>query len=102
MAGRPPVDRGKQGLKRSGMTDDRRPLGRSPDAGRAAGASGGRAASRHGRAVPATASRTRCHERRATVIHAFFGLSDTIIAVRSLIRRAWTTHRWNNRPNRRP
>jgi hypothetical protein len=44
----------------------------------------------------------RCHERRATVIDAFFDLADTIITVRSLIRRAWTTHRWDQRPNRRP
>lgn len=34
------------------------------------------------------------YERRATVINAFFDLADT---VRSLIRRACTTHRWHNR-----
>ncbi|GHH27288.1 IS5 family transposase [Streptomyces lanatus] len=39
----------------------------------------------------------RCYERRITVIEAFFDL-----AVRSLIRRAWTTHRWDVRPQRRP
>ncbi|MFE2093454.1 IS5/IS1182 family transposase, partial [Streptomyces sp. NPDC059460] len=44
----------------------------------------------------------RCYERRATVIDAFFDLADTIITVRSLIRQAWTTHRWADRPNRRP
>jgi hypothetical protein len=33
---------------------------------------------------------------------AFFDLADTIITVRSLTRRAWTTHRWDERPNRRP
>ena len=44
----------------------------------------------------------RCYERRATVIDAFFDLADTIITVRSLIRRAWTTHRWDARPRRRP
>ncbi|MCW2862165.1 MAG: family transposase [Actinoallomurus sp.] len=44
----------------------------------------------------------RCFERRATVIDAFFDLADTIITVRSLIRRSWTTHRWDNRPSRRP
>ena len=32
----------------------------------------------------------RCYERRETVINAFFDLADTIITVRSLIRRAWT------------
>ena len=28
-------------------------------------------------------------------------LPDTIITVRSLIRQAWTTHHWDERPNRR-
>ncbi|KAB1138972.1 IS5/IS1182 family transposase, partial [Streptomyces luteolifulvus] len=31
-----------------------------------------------------------------------FDLADTIITVRSLIRQAWTTHRWDERPHRRP
>jgi len=44
----------------------------------------------------------RCHERTEIVIDAFFDLADAIITVRSLIRRAWTTHRWDNRPARRP
>ena len=44
----------------------------------------------------------RCYERRAPVVHAFFDLTDTIITVRSLIRRAWMTHRMDERPNRRP
>ncbi|MFJ1609394.1 IS5/IS1182 family transposase, partial [Streptomyces sp. NPDC088253] len=44
----------------------------------------------------------RCYERRAPVVNAFFDLTDTIITVRSLIRRAWMTHRWDERPNRRP
>jgi transposase len=44
----------------------------------------------------------RCYERRETVIHALFDLADAIITVRSLIRHAWTTHRWDTRPNRRP
>ncbi|SCF56417.1 Transposase DDE domain-containing protein [Streptomyces sp. Ncost-T10-10d] len=44
----------------------------------------------------------RCYERRATVIDAFFDLTGAIITVRSLIRRAWTTHRWDERPHRRP
>jgi hypothetical protein len=29
-------------------------------------------------------------------------LANAIIIVRRLIRRAWTTHRWHNRPGRRP
>jgi transposase len=44
----------------------------------------------------------RRYERRVPVIDAFFDLADTITAVRSLIRRSWTTHRWGERPNRRP
>jgi transposase len=44
----------------------------------------------------------RCYERRENVIHAFLDLADAIITLRSLIRRAWTTHRWDNRPTRRP
>lgn len=160
VAGRSPVDRGKQGLKRSGMTDGYGiPLGRvlaganrhdSPllaptldllddlgplpqditvhlDAGydsdkiRAVLAERGL----HGRIAhkgekaPIQASQrwhverahawqnafqrlARCYERRATVINAFFDLADSIITVRSLIRRAWTTHRWDERPHRRP
>jgi hypothetical protein len=43
-----------------------------------------------------------CYERCENVIDAFFDLADAIITLRSLIRRAWTTHRWNNRPARRP
>jgi hypothetical protein len=31
-----------------------------------------------------------------------FDLADTIITVRSLIRQAWTTYRWDERPRRRP
>ena len=42
----------------------------------------------------------RCYERRENVINAFFDLADAIITLRSLIRRAWTTHRWDNRPTR--
>ncbi|GAA4513566.1 hypothetical protein GCM10023191_080860 [Actinoallomurus oryzae] len=43
----------------------------------------------------------RCYERCENVIDAFFDLADAIITLRNLIRRAWTTHRWNNRPARR-
>jgi transposase len=43
----------------------------------------------------------RCYERRAAVVEAFFDLADTVIIVRSLIRRSWPTHRWDNRPTRR-
>ena len=36
----------------------------------------------------------RCYERHEDVINASFGLADTIITVRSLIRQAWITYRW--------
>ncbi|MFI6801863.1 IS5 family transposase [Streptosporangium canum] len=42
----------------------------------------------------------RCYERCARVVEAFFDLADAIITVRSLIRRAWITHRWETRPSR--
>lgn len=160
VAGRSPADRGKRGLKRSGMTDGHGiPLGRglaganhhdSPllappldlldDLGPLpddvtvhldAGYDSDKTRTlltdrdRHGRIAhkgekaPIQASRrwhverthawqnafhrlARCYERLATVIDAFFDLADTIITVRSLIRRAWRTHRWDERPNRRP
>jgi transposase len=44
----------------------------------------------------------RCYERREQVINAFFDLADAIITVRSLIRQAWMTHRWDTRPSHRP
>jgi IS5 family transposase len=44
----------------------------------------------------------RCYERREIVVEAFFDLADTIITIRSLIRQAWITHRWDTRPTRRP
>lgn len=44
----------------------------------------------------------RCYERREHVINAFFDLADAIITLRRLIRCAWTTHRWDTRPARRP
>ncbi|MEU6970819.1 IS5 family transposase [Kitasatospora aureofaciens] len=159
-AGRSPVDRGKQGMKRSGMTDGYGiPLGRvlaganrhdSPllaptldllselgplpdhitvhlDAGYDFAGTRSELNDRglhgqiahKGEKAPIQASRrwyverthawqnafhrlARCYERRTTVINAFFDLADTIITVRTLIRRAWTTHRWDARPRRRP
>ncbi len=44
----------------------------------------------------------RCYERRTIVIEAYFDLADAIITVRKLIRRAWSTHRWDTRPSKRP
>jgi transposase len=44
----------------------------------------------------------RCYERRHDVVKALLDLADTIITLRSLIRRAWITYRWDTRPARRP
>lgn len=159
-AGHSPVDRGKQGLKRSGMTDRYGiPLGRilaganshdSPllaptldllddlgplpdditvhlDAGYDSGKTRttldqrglrGRIAHK-GEKAPVQATQrwhverihawhnafhrlARCYERRTGVINAFFDFAAAIITLRSLIRRARTTHRWDDRPTRRP
>jgi transposase len=43
-----------------------------------------------------------CTERHTRVIDAFIALANTIIVLRRLLREAWTTHRWDNRPARRP
>lgn len=43
-----------------------------------------------------------CTERRTRVIEAFVALANAIIILRRLVRRAWTTHRWDTRPTRRP
>lgn len=43
-----------------------------------------------------------CTERRVRVIDAFIALANAIIITRRLIRTAWTTHRWDTRPTRRP
>jgi len=43
----------------------------------------------------------RCYERDEDVIDAFFDLADAIITVRSLIRQAWVTYRWDTRPQHR-
>ena len=43
-----------------------------------------------------------CTEKRTRVIEAFIGLANAIIITRRLIRQAWTRHRWDTRPRRRP
>lgn len=43
-----------------------------------------------------------CTERRGRVIAAFIALANAVIIIRRLIRTAWTTHRWDTRPTRRP
>src|SRR5690625_1005860 len=41
-------------------------------------------------------------ERRARVNDAFIALANAIILIRQLVRQAWTTHRWDARPERKP
>jgi len=43
-----------------------------------------------------------CTERRTRVIDAFIALANAVIITRRLLREAWTTHRWDTRPTRRP
>lgn len=43
-----------------------------------------------------------CTEKRTRVIEAFIGLANAIIITRRLIREAWSRHRWDSRPTRRP
>ena len=41
-------------------------------------------------------------DRVAVVQGAWIALANAIITVRRLVRSAWTTHRWDSRPRRRP
>lgn len=43
-----------------------------------------------------------CTERRTPAITAYIALANAIIITRRLIRDAWTTHRWDTRPTRKP
>lgn len=43
-----------------------------------------------------------CTEVRTRVIDAYIALANTVIVLRRLLRTAWTTHRWDTRPTRRP
>ena len=43
-----------------------------------------------------------CTERHHRVIDALISLANAVIITRSLLRRAWMTHRWDTRPTRRP
>lgn len=43
-----------------------------------------------------------CTERRTAVINAMIELANAVIVPRRLIREAWTTHRRDTRPTRRP
>lgn len=92
-AGKSPVDRGKQGTKRSLLVDAVGiPLG-CVVAG----------ANRHQLlAQPRFHEAAGLHRRRTQVIDAFIALANAVIITRRLIRIAWTTHRWDTRPTRRP
>jgi transposase len=43
-----------------------------------------------------------CTERRTRVIDALIALANAVIITRRLVRAAWTSHRWDTRPTRRP
>lgn len=43
-----------------------------------------------------------CTERRARVNDAFIAFANAVIIIRRLVREAWTTHRWDTRPARKP
>jgi hypothetical protein len=43
-----------------------------------------------------------CTERRSSVIDAFIALANAVIITRRLLAEAWTTHRWDTRPAKRP
>lgn len=43
-----------------------------------------------------------CTERTARVIEALIALANAIIITRRILAAAWLTHRWDNRPARRP
>lgn len=43
-----------------------------------------------------------CTERRTRVIDALIALANAVIITRRLTRIAWSTHRWDTRPPRRP
>ncbi|MFF1628782.1 transposase [Streptomyces sp. NPDC058272] len=42
----------------------------------------------------------RCTERRRVCVQFYLGLATAIVTVRSLIRKAWHTHRWDTRPRK--
>lgn len=46
--------------------------------------------------------RVWCTERKGRVVDFWIAFSNVIIIVRRLIRRAWTSYRWESRPRRKP
>ena len=43
-----------------------------------------------------------CTERKGRVVDFWMAFSNVIIIVRRLIRKAWTSYRWESRPRRKP
>ena len=43
-----------------------------------------------------------CTERHTRITDAYIALANAVITLRRLLRQAWTSHRWNTRPARRP
>jgi hypothetical protein len=43
-----------------------------------------------------------CTERRRLVVEFWLALANAAIVCGRLVRRAWTCHRWQGRPHRRP
>jgi IS5 family transposase len=43
-----------------------------------------------------------CTERKGRVVDFWIAFSNVIIIVRRLIRKAWTSYRWESRPRRKP
>ena len=130
-AGTSPVDRGKQGIKRSTAVDaEGIPIGGVSvhlDRGYDSGATRERLEerrllaeiSRKGKPAPLEATKrwvvertsswhnahkklAWCTERRGRVVDFWVAFSEVVIIVRRLIREGWTRYRWEGRPSRRP
>ena len=43
-----------------------------------------------------------CTERRRIVVQCWLALAAAVIVCGQLVRRAWTSYRWDGRPRRRP
>jgi hypothetical protein len=43
-----------------------------------------------------------CTERRRLVVEFWLALAGAAIVCGRLVRRAWTSYRWDDRPHRRP
>ncbi|WP_150462043.1 transposase [Nesterenkonia ebinurensis] len=122
VAGRSPVDRGKQGTKRSVLTDGNGiPLACVvAPANRQLLDELGCNSMISVKGFPLQAGRRWvverlnswhnhgfkkllvCTERRLRVINALIALANAAIIIRCLTRTAWTTHRWDTRPARQP